>query len=88
MSPRKNKKNRLLRQLCLTESWIIFFILGIIMMNFPFIIIFNKYTTIFDIPLLFLYYNIGWLISILVIYLFTKATRMCEQNKKSRGDVS
>lgn len=81
-----NIKKRLLRRLCLTESWVIFFILGITMMNFPFMVIFNKDITIFNIPLLFLYYYVGWLVSILVIYLFTKAIGLCEMDRKNRGE--
>ena len=38
----------------LRESWLIFFILGIIMMTFPFLNIFNKPMLLFGIPLLFL----------------------------------
>ena len=54
------------------EAWVIFFILGVIMLNFPFIHIFNKNTTVLGFPLLILYFFGGWLISILVIYLFTR----------------
>lgn len=64
---------RLLHRLQLPESWVIFFIMGIIMMNFPFMHIFNKPSTIFGFPLMFLYLFIGWAISIFVIYLFTLA---------------
>ena len=55
------------------ESWVIFFILGIIMLNYPFLHIFNKATTIFGFPILLIYFGGGWLISIIVIYLFTKS---------------
>ena len=65
--------HKLLRRLQLRESWIIFFIMGIIMMNFPFLHIFNKSDTIFGFPLFFLYLFIGWAVSIFVIYLFTLA---------------
>ena len=68
-------RQKLLRRLQLPESWFIFFILGIIMMNFPFLHIFNKSDTIFGFPLLFLYLFIGWPISISVIYLFTLSFR-------------
>ncbi|MEI6305372.1 MAG: hypothetical protein WCP33_00985 [Deltaproteobacteria bacterium] len=71
----KNIKRRLLQRLQLEESWIIFFIMGIIMMNFPFIQIFNKADTIFGFPLMFLYLYIGWAVSIFVIYLFVLAVR-------------
>ena len=64
-----------MRRLQLRESWIIFFILGIIMMTFPFLHIFNKPVLVFGIPLLFLYLIAGWIISIIVIYLFMIASR-------------
>lgn len=66
-------KLAVLTRLRLRESWVIFFILGIITMNYPFITIFNKPIELFGIPMLFLYLNVGWLISIFVIYLYTKA---------------
>jgi hypothetical protein len=66
-------KKGLLRRLRLRESWVIFFILGIIMMNYPFISIFDKPSKFFGFPLLYLYLMIGWLVSIVVIVLFTKA---------------
>jgi hypothetical protein len=66
-------KSLLLQRLRLKESWVIFFILGIIMMNYPFISIFNKPASLFEFPLLYLYLVIGWFISIVVIVLFTKA---------------
>ena len=61
----------MLHRLQLRESWIIFFIMGIIMLNFPFINIFNKSETLFGFPLLFLYFTVGWAVSIFVTYLFT-----------------
>jgi hypothetical protein len=64
---------RILHRLQLRESWVIFFILGIIMLNFPFLHIFNKSDTIFGLPLLFLYFTFGWAVSIAVIFLFTSA---------------
>jgi hypothetical protein len=69
----KRLRLKLLRRLQLRESWIIFFIMGIILINFPFLHIFNKPDTIFGIPLLLLYLFIGWSVSILIIYLFTLA---------------
>jgi len=68
----KVKKGILLR-LKLRESWVIFFILGIIMMNYPFISIFDKPDKFFGFPLLYIYLMIGWMVSIIVILLFTKA---------------
>lgn len=54
------------------EAWTLLFILGVIMINYPFIHIFNKETTIFGIPLLVLYFMLGWPLSILVVYLFVR----------------
>ncbi len=54
------------------EAWVIFFVLGVIMLNFPFIHIFNKDTTVLGFPLLILYFFIGWPTSILVVYLFAR----------------
>lgn len=68
-------RHRILHRLQLRESWVIFFIMGIIMMNFPFLAIFNKSTMLFGFPLLFLYFTIGWVVSIFVIYLFTLSIR-------------
>jgi hypothetical protein len=66
-------KKNLLRRLRLRESWIIFFLLGIIMMNYPFIHIFSKPVKVFGFPLLYLYLIMGWAVSIVVIYLFVRA---------------
>ena len=66
-------RHRMLHRLQLRESWIIFFIMGIIMLNFPFLHIFNKSDMLLGFPLLFLYFTIGWAFSIFVIYLFTLA---------------
>ena len=64
---------RVLQNLNLKETWVIFFILGIIMMNYPFI-------HIFDMPALFVYLFVGWLISIGVIYLFVKAISLNDED--------
>ena len=71
----KRIRHRIMHRLQLRESWLIFFIMGIIMMNFPFLHIFNKSDTLFGYPLMFLYFTIGWAISIFIIYLFTLAIR-------------
>jgi hypothetical protein len=72
MSPTRLSK-KLVRHLRLKESWVIFFILGLIMLNYPFMQIFNKVDPFLGFPLLYLYLQAGWAISIFVIYLFTKA---------------
>ena len=76
----KRLRTHIIRRLQLRESWIIFFILGIIMMTFPFLHIFNKPILLFGVPLLFLYLTAGWIISIVVIYLFMIASRHEEQS--------
>jgi hypothetical protein len=55
----------------LREAWIIFFVLGVVMLNFPFLHIFNKDMQIFGTPMIVLYLMIGWPLSIVVIYLFS-----------------
>jgi hypothetical protein len=66
-------KSNIFERLNLNESWVIFFILGLIMMNYPFIHLFNATSLLFGMPLLFVYLYYGWAISIFVIYLFVKA---------------
>jgi membrane-anchored protein YejM (alkaline phosphatase superfamily) len=77
-------RHRLLQRLQLRESWVIFFIMGIIMLNFPFLHIFNKSDTLFGFPLLFIYFTIGWAVSIFVIYLFTLAVK--QNNAPQHGN--
>jgi len=65
------------------EAWVIFFILGIIMMNYPFINIFNIPSQLFGMPVLFVYLYYGWMVSIFVIYLFVKVVDL---NGRDKGD--
>ena len=76
----RSTRHRLMKRLQLRESWIIFFILGNVMINFPFLKIFNQPITIMGFPLLFLYFTLGWAISIGVIYLFTQTTEPDHQH--------
>jgi hypothetical protein len=80
-------KHSFLDRLRLKESWVIFFILGIIMLNYPFLHIFNKNNLLLSFPLLFIYIFGGWSISILVIYLFTKSihtgNKINDRNERS-----
>jgi len=66
-------RHKLMRRLQFRESWVILFVVGFIIMNFPFLHIFNKPYTIFGYPLMFLYFYLGWAVSIFVVYLFTLA---------------
>jgi hypothetical protein len=86
MEPDRLKHN-FLERLRLKESWLIFFILGIIMLNYPFLHIFNKSTSIFSVPILFIYIYGGWSFSILVIYLFTKSIHTEADNKDRNEDT-
>lgn len=68
------------------EAWILCLILGIIMLNFPFIQIFNSGEKLFDIPILVLYFFIGWPLSIGVVYLFTCQLANDEKNASQAKD--
>ena len=59
------------RKLPLNDAWVIWFVLGVVMLNYPFLIIFDKDVLILGIPLTVLYFYIGWPVSIFVIYLFS-----------------
>jgi Na+-driven multidrug efflux pump len=76
----KQLRTHIIHRLRLRESWIIFFILGLILMTFPFLHIFNKPVLLFGLPLLFLYLTAGWMVSIIVIYLFMVASRHDEES--------
>ncbi|PLX99888.1 MAG: hypothetical protein C0623_08235 [Desulfuromonas sp.] len=69
----------------LREIWILCFLLGVVMLNYPFLHIFNKTTFYFGIPILILYFFIGWPISIGVIYLFSRIIEAPEHDRKSSG---
>lgn len=56
----------------LREAWVIFFVLGLVMINFPFLHIFNKDVQVFGTPLIILYLMVGWPLSIAVIYFFSR----------------
>lgn len=79
-------KSIIIKKLQLRESWVIFFILGIIMLNYPFIHIFSKPLSVLGIPLLYLYLQLGWLISIVVVILFKHAIDAMGSDDKDGGD--
>jgi Na+-driven multidrug efflux pump len=81
----KQLRSHIIRRLQLRESWMIFFILGIMLMTFPILHIFNKPVLLLGVPLLFLYLTAGWIISIIVIYLFVLASR-AESRSSDEGD--
>jgi uncharacterized membrane protein len=59
----------------LRQWWWIAFVLGTLMINYPFLHIFNRRTSLFGLPLLFLYFLVGWATSIAVIALYVWALR-------------
>lgn len=69
----RDEKELAARRQKLKDTWLICFALGFIMMNYPFLSIFNKPQLAFDVPMLFLYLLLGWLVSILIVYLFSRA---------------
>ena len=64
------------------EAWILCLILGIIMINFPFIHIFSSEYQILGIPALVLYFFIGWPASILVTWFFARLLDSETQNNR------
>ena len=75
---------KVLSYLKLKETWVIFLVMGIIMMNYPFINIFNGNEEIFGLPPLYLYLFIGWMLSIFIIYLFMKAIDIEDADKEEK----
>ncbi|SEA09725.1 hypothetical protein SAMN05660420_01198 [Desulfuromusa kysingii] len=71
------------------EAWILCLILGLIMINFPFIHIFNTPVTILGIPILIFYFLVGWPLSIAVIWFFVRYFENDpKNNSESGGDKS
>jgi len=66
-------KEVVIGRLKLMDTWVICFVLGLVMMNYPFVSIFNKPALPFGIPLLYLYLFAGWCFSIFIVYLFSRA---------------
>jgi hypothetical protein len=59
----------------LRQWWWIAFALGLLMINYPFLQIFNTATFVLGLPLLFLYFFVGWAVSIGVIVVYAVALR-------------
>ncbi|QWV98987.1 hypothetical protein KP003_07070 [Geomonas nitrogeniifigens] len=81
---KNNLKQIVLHRLKLKDTWVICFVLGMVMMNYPFISIFNKPTLPLGIPLLYLYLLVGWSFSIFIVYLFSRAAR---KDSDTRGHM-
>ena len=67
------------------EAWVLCLILGAIMLNFPFLQIFNTGHMIFGIPTLIFYFFVGWPISILIIFIFALRLQRDEKNGNGSG---
>lgn len=65
------------------EAWILCLILGLVMINFPLIHIFNTERLLFGIPQLILYFFIGWPVSIAIIWFFVHCTEKDSQNSSA-----
>ncbi len=59
----------------LRQWWWIAFALGLLMINYPFLQIFNTSAFVLGLPLLFLYFFVGWAVSIGVIVVYAVALR-------------
>ena len=70
----------------LKEAWLFFFLLGLVMLNYPFLVIFNKAILFFNIPLPVLYFFIGWPLSILVIYFFSRGLVLEDEQPEDAAD--
>ncbi len=68
------------------EAWVVCLILGMIMINFPFIHIFNNDRMLFDIPILVLYFFIGWPASIWVTRFFMKKIDQMEEENEDNSE--
>ena len=71
--------------LFLREAWRLFFFLGIILINFPFVQIFDKPVLVAGIPLLLLYFLVGWPLSIFVIFIFSRRHANDLNHDKDKG---
>ncbi len=54
------------------DWWFILVVIGVVVLNYPFISIFNKLLYIWGFPLFFIYLYLGWIISIFVIFLYSR----------------
>ncbi|MBI5016861.1 MAG: hypothetical protein HZB55_15420 [Deltaproteobacteria bacterium] len=64
----------------LRQLWFVAFVLGALLINYPFLHIFNRPTTLGGLPVLFLYFFVGWAASIAVIAFYTRALKRLPPN--------
>ena len=70
------------------EAWVLCLILGTVMLNYPFLQIFNTDRQIAGIPLLVLYLVLGWPISIGIIFFFVQRLNKEHARKPPDGENS
>ena len=73
-----------MHRLRMRDTWVILFVSGFVMMNYPFLSIFAKPWLVFKIPLLYLYLQGGWFVSIAVAYLFARSVRAEADDEERR----
>lgn len=56
----------------LRQLWLAVFVLGFMLINFPFISIFDRNILVLGFPLLYIYFFLGWFSSICVIYFYCR----------------
>jgi hypothetical protein len=54
----------------LRQLWLAVFVLGSLLINFPFISIFDRELLVLGFPLLYVYFLLGWFASICVIFVY------------------
>ncbi|UFS69678.1 hypothetical protein LPW11_17500 [Geomonas sp. RF6] len=69
----KRLKEMVLKRLWLRDTWVIAFLLGFLVLNYPFLGVFNKPALVIGIPLLYLYLQLGWLAFLFMAYFFSRA---------------
>lgn len=72
------------RQSRLRQLWLIAFVFGASMINYPFLQIFNRRLFVCGVPLLFLYFSLGWAASIGVIALYARALKRAHPGDEGR----
>lgn len=75
-------------RLPIREAWLLCFLLGVVMLNYPFLHIFNKPILVLGIPLPYLYFLIGWPTSILVIIFFVRRSEADDESGNDREEKS
>ena len=59
----------------LRQWWRVAFVLGCVMINYPFLHIFDRPAFLFGFPLVYIYFAVGWGASIAVIALYAWSVR-------------